>query len=100
MKTITIITEQISDRALAAALPTEGVASVTVRRVHGTPRESGTETLRLRNPNRFIPIHRVEVVAEDEAVSTVLEGLSVAYGAGLFNDAEVWVDGPVLAACA
>lgn len=99
MKTITIITEGVSDRALTAALPAEGIASVTVHTdaaSRGGMAEAGT--LRsFRNPRRFSPRYRVELVVDDTAVESVFDGISFAYGAGLFSDAEVWVSARALA---
>lgn len=94
MKTITIITEQITDRALAAVLPTEGVASVSVTRGPGA--RPATAVRAYRNPNRFSPEFRIELVVEDAAVEPVLDGIDFAYGAGLFSDAEAWVQAAAL----
>lgn len=95
MKTITIITEQITDRALAAALPTDGIASVSVTR--GPAAAPGSAAVRaFRNPNRFSPEFRIELVVADDAVESVLDGIDVAYGAGLFSDAEAWVQAAAL----
>lgn len=98
MKNITIITEQISERALAAALPSEGVASVTIGSRGSAQRDRVAADHRIFcNPNRFSPIYRVDLVVEDDAVDTVFDGISFAYGAGLFSNAEAWVDAPELA---
>lgn len=98
MKNITIITEQISEQALAAALPTEGIASVTVSS-QGSARRGliAADHRVFFNPNRFSPIYRVDLVVEDDAVDTVFDGISFAYGAGLFSNAEAWVNTPELA---
>lgn len=97
MRTITIIAEQISDNALAAALPARGVASVTVGRQGVDRRGEGEGYRAFRNPIRFAPRHRVDLIVEDDAVEAVFDGISVAYAAGLFSDAEAWVDAPGLA---
>lgn len=98
MKNITIITEQISEKALAAALPTEGIASVTVSFQGAARRDlAGADYRAFCNPNRFSPIHRVDLVVEDDAVEPVFDGISFAYGAGLFSNAEAWVNAPELA---
>ena len=99
MKTITIITEQVSDQSLTAALPAQGVQGYTVTRGRYTPRQSGAaEGVRaFQNRNRFSPTYRVDVIVDDDAVESVFDGISFAYGAGLFSDAEAWVSGPALA---
>lgn len=97
MKNITIITEQVSDAALAAALPARGVASVAVGSAV-RPALAPAETYRgFRNPNRFTPNYRIDLVVDDDAVESVFDGISFAYGAGLFSAAEVWVNAPALA---
>lgn len=97
MKTITIIAEQISEKTLAAALPAQGVRSVTVSR-RGADRHGAVEDYRsFRNPNRFAPSYRVDLAVDDDAVDTVFDGISFAYGAGLFSAAEAWVNSPELA---
>lgn len=102
MKTITIITEQVSDRALAAAIPTTGVASVNVSRNRSRAMDSAdTQDYRsFRNPDRFRPDYRIELVVDDDAVQTVVDGVDFAYGAGLFSDAELWVTTPARARAA
>jgi nitrogen regulatory protein PII len=98
MKTVTIITEQMTDRMLAAATPTRGVVSVRVREAD-SGRSDATEIARrsFRNPNRFDPRYRIDMVVEDDAVETVLDCVSIAYEAGFFSDAEAWVATPALA---
>ena len=99
MKTITIITEQVSDGALTAVLPTKAVASVTVRRISARDRAfAPTGSYRaLCNPNRFRAAYRIDVMVEEAAVETVFDAVSFAYGAGLFSDAEMWVNEPLVA---
>ncbi len=96
MKNITIITEQVSETALAAALPAEGVVSVSVGRQVSAGRAAVQDDRSFRNPARFNSVYRVDLVVEDDAVETVFDGISFAYGAGLFSDAEAWVSGPAL----
>lgn len=93
MKTITIIAEQISDRALAAAIPTKGVESISVSENRtGTKDNVVADTYRcFRNPRRFSANYRIELVVDDAAVGTVFDGISFAYGAGVFSDAEMWL---------
>jgi len=99
MKTITSITEQVSERALAAAIPTDGVASISVTKTQlneaqlneaqsTTPGGNAGQIYRcLRNPRRFSANYRIEAVVEDAAVGTVFDGVSFTYGAGIFSDA-------------
>lgn len=102
MKTITIIAEQVTDTYLTAALPATGIASLTVRA--SRPVDAGDRTAAsyrgFRNATRFAPNYRVELVVDDDAVDTVFDGISVAYGAGLFSDAEMWVSSSAPAAAA
>jgi nitrogen regulatory protein PII len=37
------------------------------------------------------------MVVEDNAVETVFDAISFAYGVGLLGDAEMWVNAPALA---
>ena len=97
MKTITIVAEQVSDQSLAAVLPPKGVVSVAVSPSGSVRRDPTAEYQAFRNPNRFAPRYRVDVIVDDEAVETLFDGISFAYGAGLFSDAEAWVAGPALA---
>ena len=97
MKNITIITEQISEKALAAALPADGIASVTISSDGSARRDlTAADHHVFGNPNRFNPAYRVELFVEDDAVDTVFDGISFAYGAGLFSNAQAWVNVPVL----
>ena len=99
MKNITIITEAVSERALVAAVPTNGVASVTVSENRSARRDADpTPTYRsFRNPNHFKANVRIELVVDDDAVESVFDAVDFAYGAGVFSDAEMWVGGPALA---
>ena len=99
MKHITIIAERVSEQSLAAVLPPVGVSSVSVRRnrpadVDGAAMESHHQ---FHHPTRFRPEVRVDVVVADEAVDSVFDALSFAYGAGFFSDAEAWVNPHALA---
>ena len=99
MKNIAILAEQLSDRALAAALPSTGIASISISQERSLCRETGARQNfhGFRNPARFNPSVRIELVVEDESVETVFDGISFAYGAGLFSDAEAWISGPAAA---
>ena len=96
MKTVTIIAEQITDRMLVVAMPNRGVVSVTVGEVHSGLRYAAAIRA-FRNPNRFDPRYRIDMVVEDDAVEAVFDCVSVAYEAGFFSDAEAWVDPSPLA---
>jgi nitrogen regulatory protein PII len=99
MKTITIVAERVTHQALAAAIPARGVASVEVRAnradVRGAAAKPGYQSL--RNPSRFNPAVRVDLLVDDDAVESVFDGVSFAYAAGIFSDAEMWVEAPALA---
>ncbi|MGI9125335.1 MAG: hypothetical protein ACR2JM_11380 [Mycobacterium sp.] len=99
MKTITILAEQVSEKSLSAALPNRGVASVTISRdllFGGEPSEMAAYRGFVK-PLRFTPNYRIDLVVEDAAVEAVFDGVDFAYGAGLFSDAEMWVNAPALA---
>jgi hypothetical protein len=99
MKTITIIAERLTDRALSAVVPTTGVASVNVRPTRAVVRDAaaiqGYQCF--RNPSRFNPTVRLDLLVDDDAVETVFDAVSFAYAAGIFSDAEMWVEAPALA---
>ena len=103
MKNITIVTDQISRTALAA-LRTAGVNEVTVtedralRRGYAVNAEPGAPSF--RRANRFTANYRIDLTVEDDAVGTVFDALSFAYGAGFFGDAEAWVNSPAAAMAA
>jgi nitrogen regulatory protein PII len=99
MKTITIVAERVTDQALAAAVPARGVASGQVRANRAGTRGAATMTgyQSFRNPSRFNPAVRIDLLVDDDAVETVFDGVSFAYAAGIFSDAEMWVEAPALA---
>jgi hypothetical protein len=104
MKTITIVAERVTDQALAAAIPARGVAWIKVRANRSDVVSGGTggdATMpgyqSFRNPSRFNPAVRVDLLVDDDAVETVFDGVSFAYAAGIFSDAEMWVEAPALA---
>lgn len=98
MRTITVITEQVTDRVLTAAVPPRGIASVRISANHGGVDDIDAATYRsFRNPDRFKAAYRIEMVVEDDAVETVFDSISFAYGIGLLSDAEMWVNAPALA---
>ena len=102
MKTITIITEQVSDKSLAAVLPTTGVSSVTVTedRSAGWNAAAAENFHGFRNPRRFSPNYRIDVVLDDATVDVLFDSITVAYEAGFFGDSEAWVNTTDLAPAA
>lgn len=99
MKSIVIIAEQLSDTSLSAALPANGVAVISISQDTGgiAVADEAQSYRAFRSTTRFTPRYRVELAVEDDAVESVFDGIDVAYGAGLFSDAEVWSSAPALA---
>jgi len=98
MRTITIITEQVSDRIVNAAVPPAGVASVRVSVNRTGVEDVDAATYRaFRNPDRFRANYRIELDVEDSAVEAVFDAISFAYGVGILADTEMWVNAPALA---
>lgn len=99
MKSIVIITEQLSDQSLSAAIPANGVAVISIStRRGGVADVADVHSYRaFRSTTRFTPRYRVQLAVEDDAVEAVFDSIDVAYGAGLFHDAEVWAVAPALA---
>jgi nitrogen regulatory protein P-II 1 len=93
VKFITVIADQMSDKALAIALPAEGVTSVTVTESRAFSRSAtAVESYRGRKIERhFSTVYRVELVVEDEAANRVIEGIAFARSAGLLGTAQAWV---------
>lgn len=99
MKTVIIIAERVTESSLSAVIPAAGVAAVRVtRNSYGSRPESADQSYRsYRNPQRFNPAVRIELLVADDAAGTVFDAVSFAYGAGFFSDAEIWVESPALA---
>lgn len=99
MKTVIILAERLNQTSLSAVVPARGVRSVRVARNLSDSRNGlVTQSYRsYRNPLRFNPTVRIELLVEDAAVATVFEAVSFAYGAGFFSDAEMWVGSSALA---
>lgn len=93
MQIITVIASQLSAEALSTALPADGVISVTVAETRAFTRvaTSVQSYRRVKVPNHFTPVFRIEVAVEDDAVARVTEGIAFARGAGLLGDARAWV---------
>lgn len=102
MTTITIITEHVSDKTLAAILPTTGVSSVTITedRSAGWEATAAESFHGYRNLKRFSPNYRIDVVLDDATVDVVFDSITIAYEAGFFGDAEAWVNTDGLAPAA
>lgn len=99
MKTVVIIAERLTQSALSAVVPADGVVSVRVTR-HQSPvgdKRAAADYQSLRNPRRFNPAVRIAMVVEDGTAETVFEAVSVAHGAGFFSDAEMWTEAPAFA---
>lgn len=93
MKIITVIADQISPEALSTALPYEGVVSVTVNETQSFSRSAiAVESYRGRKIAKHITTaYRIEIVAEDTAAPSVVDGIAFARGAGLLGDARAWI---------
>lgn len=94
MKTVIILTERVTDSSLSAVLPAEGVTSVRVRKnpSHAAKPPVAEGYRNYRNPLRFNPAVRIELLLEDVAADRVFDAVSFAYGAGFFSDAEMWIE--------
>lgn len=91
MKTITIVTESITDRELTAAVPSTGVTWVDITRIGPVAVPTTAESRVSFRSARFHPEFRIDMVVDDDAVDAVIDSVSFAYGAGFFGDAEVWI---------
>jgi nitrogen regulatory protein P-II 1 len=93
MKIITVIAQQVSADALNAALPADGIVSVTVSETQSFSRTATTvgSYRGVKLPQHFTPIFRIEMLVEDNAADQVIEGIAFARGAGLLGDARAWV---------
>ncbi len=99
MKTITIIAERVTDQALSAVVPPTGVDTVRISPIRADIRNASAieDYQSFRNPARFTPAVRIDLVVDDDTVETVFDAMSFAYAAGIFSDAEMWVETPALA---
>jgi nitrogen regulatory protein P-II 1 len=93
MKIITVIAQQVSPEALKAALPIDGIHAVTIDETQSFTRTAATiESYRGRKVAKHVTtVYRVQVVAEDDAVQRIIDGIAFAHGAGLLGDARAWV---------
>ncbi len=99
MKTVVILTERLDQSSLSSVVPARGVSSVSVAHNRSDSRNGFVaEGYRsYRSPLRFNPAFRIELLVDDEAVETVFDAVSFAYGAGFFSDAEMWIESSDLA---
>ncbi len=93
MKIITVIAEQVSPEALNAALPVDGIHAVTINETQSFTRTAASvESYRGRKVAKHVTtVYRVEVVADDDAVQRVVDGIAFARGAGLLGNARAWI---------
>lgn len=93
MKIVTVIAEQVSPDALNAALPTEGIQAVTIDQTQSYTRTPASiESYRGRKIAKHVTtVQRVQIVADDEAVQRVVDGIAFARGAGLLGNARAWI---------
>ena len=93
MKIITVIAQQVSAEALNAAMPADGIVSVTVSETQSFSRTAtGVGSYRgVKVPQHFTPIFRIELLVEDTAADQVIDGIAFARGAGLLGQAHAWV---------
>ena len=93
MKIITVVAEQVSPEALNAALPVDGIHAVTIDETQSFTRTPATiESYRGRKvANHVTTVYRVEIVADDDAVQRIVDGVAFARGAGLLGNARAWI---------
>ena len=93
MKIITVIAEQVSPEALNAALPVDGIHTVTINETQSFTRTpASVESYRGRKIAKYVPTsYRVEVVADDDAVQRIVDGIAFARGLGLLGNARAWI---------
>jgi nitrogen regulatory protein P-II 1 len=93
MKIITVIAEQVSPEALNAALPKDGVHTVTISEAQSFTRTAAVvESYRGRKIAKHVTcVYRVEIVADDDAVQRIVDGVAFARGAGLLGNARAWI---------
>jgi nitrogen regulatory protein PII len=91
MKIIHVIAQQVSPDALNAALPFDGILSVTVSETQSFSRSAVSVGYYrgFKIPQHFTSMFRIELEVEDTAVDAVIDGIAFARSAGLFGDARV-----------
>lgn len=93
MKIITVIAEYVSPEALNAALPTDGIHAVTINETQSFTRTpASVESYRGRKVAKHVTtVYRVEILAEDDKVQRIVDGIAFARGAGLLGNARAWI---------
>lgn len=93
MKIITVIAEQVSPEALNAALPKDGIHAVTIDETQSFTRTPAlVESYRGRKIAKHVTgVHRIEIVADDDTVNRIIDGIAFVRGAGLLGNARAWV---------
>jgi nitrogen regulatory protein P-II 1 len=95
MKLITAIVKPFKLDDVKAALRGAGVQGMTVTEVRGFGRQSGqTEVYRgAEYKIEFVPKVKLEVLADDDDVDTILDAIVPAAHTGSIGDGKVWVTG-------
>lgn len=93
MKLITAIIKPFKLEAVKDALKSSGVNGMTVTEVKGFGRQSGhTETYRgAEYEVDFIPKLRLDIVAEDGAVDSIVDAITSSAQTGKIGDGKLWV---------
>jgi nitrogen regulatory protein P-II 1 len=93
MKLITAIVKPFKLDDVKAALKDAGVTGMTVTEVQGFGRQAGhTEVYRgAEYTIDFVPKVRVEVLADDADVDSLIEAVSAAARTGKIGDGKIWV---------
>ena len=93
MKLITAIIKPAKLDEVKQGLQTVGVAGMTVSEVSGFGRQKGhTEVYRgAEYKVDLIPKVKVELIAEDNEVKTIVEAITKAANTGSIGDGKIWV---------
>ena len=83
----------MSPEALNAALPVDGIHTVTINETQSFTRTpASVESYRGRKIAKYVTTsYRVEVVADDDAVQRIVDGIAFARGLGLLGNARAWI---------
>ena len=93
MKLVTAIVKPFKLEDVKSALKSAGVTGMTVSEVRGFGRQGGhTETYRgAEYQIDFVPKVRIEIVADDGTVDTIVECIATAASTGKIGDGKIWV---------
>ena len=93
IKIVTVVAEQVSHEALNAALPVDGIHNVTINETQSFSRTPASVTsYRGHKVAKHVTTnYRIEIVADDDAVQRVVDGIAFARAAGLLGDARAWI---------